>query len=64
MEHIMIRFIEKPDQDDAESIIRWFCDVFGLSNPEAENPVEEQILKSFVEAARDSRGLSSAEIDS
>ena len=63
MEQIVIRFIEKPDQNDAEGIIRWYCDVFGLSNPEAENPVEEQILKSFVEAARDGKGLSSSEID-
>jgi len=63
MQQISIRFIEKPDQNDAEGIIRWFCDVFGLSNPEAENPVEEQILKSFVEAARDGKGLSSSELD-
>ncbi len=63
MEQIVIRFIEKPDQNDAESIIRWFCDVFGLSNQDAENPVEEQILKSFVEAARDGKGLSSSELD-
>ena len=63
MEQIMIRFIEKPDQNDAEGIIRWYCDVFGLSSQEAENPVEEQILKSFVEAARDGKGLSSSELD-
>jgi DNA-binding transcriptional ArsR family regulator len=63
MEQIAIRFIEKPDQNDAEGIIRWYCDVFGLSNPDAENPIEEQILKSFVEAARDGRGLSSSELD-
>jgi len=63
MQQIMVRFIEKPDQNDAEGIIRWFCDVFGLSNPDAENPIEEQILKSFVEAARDGKGLSSAELD-
>ena len=63
MQQIMIRFIEKPDQNDAEGIIRWFCDVFGLSSPEDENPVEEQILKSFVEAARDGKGLSSSELD-
>jgi len=63
MQQIMIRFMEKPDQNDAEGIIRWFCDVFGLSNPEAENPVEEQILKFFVEAARDEKGLSSGELD-
>jgi hypothetical protein len=63
MEQIVIRFLEKPDQNDAEGIIRWFCDVFGLSNPEDENPVEVQILKSFVEAARDGKGLSSGELD-
>lgn len=63
MEQIAIRFIEKPDQNDAEGIIRWYCDVFGLSNPDAENPIEEQILKSFVEAARDGKGLSSSEMD-
>lgn len=63
MEQIVIRFIEKPDQNDAEGIIRWFCDVFGLSNPEAENPVEKQVLKSFVEAAREGKGLSSSELD-
>lgn len=63
MEQIAIRFIEKPDLNDAEGIIRWFCNVFGLSNPEAENPVEEQILKTFVAAARDGKGLSSSELD-
>jgi hypothetical protein len=63
MQQIVVRFIEKPDPNDAEGIIRWFCDVFGLSNPEAENPVEEQILKSFVEAARDGIGLSSSSLD-
>ncbi len=63
MEQIVIRFIEKPDQNDAEGIIRWFCDVFGLTSQEEENPVEEQILKSFIEAARDGKGLSSGELD-
>jgi DNA-binding transcriptional ArsR family regulator len=63
MEQIIIRFIEKPDQNDAEGIIRWYCDVFGLSSREADNPVEEQILKAFVEAAREGKGLSSSELD-
>lgn len=63
MEQIVIRFIEKPDLNDAESIIRWFCNVFGLSSVDAENPVEEQILKSFVEAAREGKGMSSSELE-
>lgn len=63
MEQIVIRFIEKPDPNDAEDIIEWFCNVFGLSGKEDENPIETQILKSFVEAARERRGLSSSELD-
>lgn len=63
MERITIRFMEKPDLNDAEGIIRWFCEVFGLSNQRIDNPVEVQILKAFVEAARDGKALSSSELD-
>ncbi len=60
MERIEIRFVEMPDPHDPESIIRWFCRVFGLSTEGG--GLEEQIFRSFVEAAHTNKGLSSAEL--
>ncbi len=63
MDRIVIRFFERPDSDEPEEIIRWFCRVFGLSNPEEKDPIEEQILLEFARAAKKSDGLSSSELD-
>jgi predicted DNA-binding transcriptional regulator len=61
MERIEIRFVEMPDPRDPESIIRWFCRVFGLATEEGDS-IEEQIFRNFVEAAYTNRGLSSSEL--
>lgn len=63
MDRIVIRFFERPDSDEPEEIIRWFCRVFGLSNPEEKDPIEEQILLEFARAAQHSDGLTSSELD-
>jgi hypothetical protein len=62
MERIVIRFLERPDSNDPEQIIKWFCEVFGLTSGEDKNPIEEQILRSFVDAAQRDSGLSSSEL--
>ncbi|MDE1868365.1 MAG: hypothetical protein KGH60_00130 [Candidatus Micrarchaeota archaeon] len=61
MERIIIRFVERPDSDEPEEMIKWFCHVFGLSNDD-DNGIEEEILKSFVKAAYRDEGLSSSEL--
>jgi predicted transcriptional regulator len=63
VDRIIIKFIEKPDFGDSEKMLKWFCDVFGLSGSnEGFNSIEEQILKNFAEAAYQNRGLSSSEL--
>lgn len=62
MERLVIRFVERPDSEDPEKIIRWFCEVLGLSSGNANNNIEEQILKSFIDAAQQDKGLSSSEL--
>ncbi|MDE1870813.1 MAG: winged helix-turn-helix transcriptional regulator [Candidatus Micrarchaeota archaeon] len=63
MERIVIKFIERPDFNDPEKILKWFCDVFGLSSDGEPNSIEEQILRNFTEAAYSSnKGLSSSEL--
>jgi transposase len=61
MERIEIRFVEMPDPSDPESILRWFCKVFGLATTEGDS-IEEQIFRSFVDAAYSNKGLSSSEL--
>lgn len=61
MERIEIRFVERPDLDDPDDIIRWFCRVLGLASREGDS-VEEQIFKSFAEAAYLNKGLASSEL--
>ncbi len=34
MERIVIRFVERPDFNNPEKMLKWFCDVFGLSEAE------------------------------
>ncbi|MDE1865381.1 MAG: winged helix-turn-helix transcriptional regulator [Candidatus Micrarchaeota archaeon] len=62
MERLVIRFLERPDSNDPEQIIKWFCEVFGLAGEGEKNPIEEQILKNFVQAAQHDSGLSSSEL--
>lgn len=63
MERIVIKFVERPDSKDQEKMLKWFCDVFGLSGDnDAFDSIEEQILKNFTEAAYRDKGLSSSEL--
>lgn len=62
MERIVIRFVERPDFNDPEKMLKWFCDVFGLSSG-GNDTIEEQILRNFtVAAAYGNRGLASSEL--
>lgn len=63
MNRIVIHFYERPDSDEPDELIRWFCRVFGLSNDNEPNPIGEQILIRFAEAAQSRVGLSSSELD-
>jgi hypothetical protein len=62
MERLVLRFVERPDSEDPEKIIKWFCEVLGLSSGNENNNIEEQILKSFIDAAQTDTGISSSEL--
>ncbi len=62
MERIVIKFVERPDFDDQEKMLKWFCEVFGLSSSDSDYSIEEQILKKFTYAAYRNRGLASSEL--
>ena len=51
----MIRFVERPDFNDPEKMLKWFCDVFGLSSG-GNDTIEEQILRNFTVAAPTEQG--------
>ena len=63
MMRIIIRSVQRPDNESPEALIHWFCTVFDLSEPNGVS-IEEQILKEFVNAAYNNRGLSSTELSS
>lgn len=60
MDRLVIHFMETPDSDNPEAIVRWFCAVFGLS--EEKDSIEEQLLKRFMSEAYRSNGISSTEL--
>jgi predicted transcriptional regulator len=63
MERIIIKFVELPDSKDREKMLKWFCYAFGLSNEiGVDNPIEEQILKNFTDAAYKNEGLASSQL--
>jgi predicted transcriptional regulator len=62
MERIVIKVMEKPDFNDPEKLIRWFCSVLGLSSEDDSASIGEQILSKFAEAAYLDKGLSSSEL--
>ncbi len=62
MEHIVIRVLEKPDFNDPEKLIKWFCSVFGLSGEGEIDSIGEQILSEFAKAAYLDKGISSSEL--
>ncbi|MEM3227509.1 MAG: hypothetical protein QXR58_02325 [Candidatus Micrarchaeaceae archaeon] len=61
---IVIRSIEKPvrGKESADMLIRWFCEALGLSKQDEKESIEEKILKKFIYAAFNNKGLSSSEI--
>jgi predicted transcriptional regulator len=61
MGRIVIQFVERPDSDNPEDIIRWFCAVFGFST-EGGDSVEEAIFRRFAESAYRDEGLTSSEV--
>jgi predicted transcriptional regulator len=64
VERIVIKFVERPDFNDPEKMLKWFCDVFGLSSgDDAMDSLEEQILRNFTEAAYENKGLASSELE-
>ncbi|MGD0729336.1 MAG: winged helix-turn-helix domain-containing protein [Candidatus Micrarchaeaceae archaeon] len=63
MERIVIKFVERPNLNDQEKMIKWFCEVFGLSSEENPDSIEEQILRSFIDAAYKNEGLGSSELN-
>ena len=62
MERIVIRVLEKPDFNDPEKLIKWFCSVLGLSGEGEIDSIGEQILSEFAKAAYLDKGLSSSEL--
>lgn len=62
MERIVIKFVERPDFNKPEEMLKWFCDVFGLSSADNLDSIEGQILKNFAEAAYNNEGLASSEL--
>jgi len=62
MERIVIKFVERPDFDNPEKMLKWFCEVFGLSSGDSGDDIEEQILRNFVYAAHGNNGLASSEL--
>ncbi len=63
VERIVIKFVERPDFKDQEKMLKWFCEVFGLSSDnDSFDSIEEQILKNFTEAAYEDKGLASSEL--
>ncbi len=62
MQKIAIRSLERPDTDNPEALLKWFCTALGLSaNDNGE--IEEKILKELFYSARANDGVSSSEIN-
>ncbi len=61
MGKIVIRTVDMPRQDRPDQMIKWFCEALGLTADSKSISVEEQMLKKFVEAAREDVGLSSSQ---
>ncbi len=62
MEKIIIKSINKPTQKDTDYLIIWFCKAFGLVGEKGGSDIEVQIMKKFLTASFDNKGLSSSEI--
>ncbi len=57
---IVIKSLDRP-KEDVDAMIVWFCETFGLAN-DADNAIEGVVLKKFLLAARQARGISSKEL--
>jgi predicted DNA-binding transcriptional regulator len=62
VERIVIRFVERPDVNNPEKMLKWFCDVFGLSSEGSLDSIEVQILGNFATAAYKNQGIASSEL--
>ncbi len=62
MAKIVIRTTARPITNNPEDIIRWVCVEFGFSSGLEEDKTVEKMLEELAEAARDSKGLTSSEL--
>ncbi len=62
MRKIAIRALERPDANDPETLLKWFCASFGLSVNE-NGGIEEKILKELFYSAKANEGISSSELN-
>jgi predicted transcriptional regulator len=63
MKFIIIKSVAKPESNDPDLIIKWFCQAFGLeSEIERDDSIEERLLKKFIDLASEGKGISSSEI--
>ncbi|MCL5430213.1 MAG: winged helix-turn-helix domain-containing protein [Candidatus Marsarchaeota archaeon] len=62
MAKIIIKTVARPMSNNPEDIIRYICIEFGFSSGLDEDKSVEKILEELAEAARDSRGLTSSEL--
>lgn len=62
MEKIIIKSINKPKEKNTDYLIIWFCKAFGLVSEKGGNDIEVQIMKKFLIASFENKGLSSSEI--
>lgn len=63
MKKIVIKSVDKPlESSSPDELISWFCEVLGLSGPGEEGSMESEILKRFIAAAQNNKGISSSGI--
>ncbi|MDE1856999.1 MAG: hypothetical protein KGH98_02850 [Candidatus Micrarchaeota archaeon] len=63
MERIVIKVVGMPNDGDPDRMIKWFCEVFDLSNGKDNDNIEEQILKRFILNQGNGDGLSSSQLN-
>ncbi|MEM0149925.1 MAG: hypothetical protein QXW10_03460, partial [Candidatus Micrarchaeaceae archaeon] len=56
MGKIVIKSVERPREETPAALIKWFCDVFEL-----DNKIEAEMLRKFIKAASEDKGISSSE---
>jgi predicted transcriptional regulator len=61
MGKIVIRTVEMPRQDEPDKMIKWFCAALGFPAEGIGISIEEQMLKKFIMASQENKGLPSSE---